>query len=226
MHVGLEEEGGWQKEKSRGCWGREKRIAEANEFFLWPSRILNDSAAGRSWGCTSEWYIFTCALNPPALIWQDQIVAADTKQAGDRDAARAYSVISDLGNVKGKVLEAEMIDLCYQVGCSSGLAQTLFWVLFTSPRWGTWRCVCQLLSSPWNSLTSSDRMHTCLVQPICVGSQSGSEHSMCLLGLWKWSEDFSSNKWTDFLPLLRIQKQLMLAKEHPSTQKPSLCQWC
>lgn len=84
-HVEREQEGGWQiEEESRGCWGREKRIAEADDFFLWPSRMLNGNAAGRSWGCTSEWYIFTCALNTCAFIWQDQIVAADTKQVGDK----------------------------------------------------------------------------------------------------------------------------------------------
>ncbi len=50
----------------RGCWGREARIAEADDFFLWPSRILNDSAAGRSWGCTlfRMIYLYMCSQLP------------------------------------------------------------------------------------------------------------------------------------------------------------------
>lgn len=59
---------------------------------------------------------------PPALIWQDRIAAAETRQAGDR----AYSVISDPEGVRGKLLEAEMIVLCFEVEFSSGLAQTPF----------------------------------------------------------------------------------------------------
>lgn len=157
---------------------------------------------------SSEWYCFTCALNSPALIWQDRREAAETREAGDI----AYLVISDLANVKCKLIGEEMIVLCCEMECSSALVQILFWMCFTSPHWGTWHYVCQLLSFPANLLTGSDRMCTCLAQPHRGWSQTGSEHSVCLRGLEKWLEDFSSNKWIDYLPLLLIQKQVMLAK--------------
>lgn len=174
---------------------------------------------------SSEWYIFKGPLNCPALISQGRIAAAETRQA-DRGAARAYSVLSDLENVKGK-LEAEMIVLCCEVERSSGLAQTPFWICLTPPCRGTRHCVCQLLSSPANLLTSSDRMRTCRVQPIRGWSQTGSEHSVCLPGLYKWLEDFSSNKWIDFLPSLLIQKTGHVGKWIAFDSKNiSLCQWC
>lgn len=85
-------------------------------------------------------------------------------KAGDT----VYLVISDLENVKCELIKQEMIALCCEIECSSSLVQALLWACFTSPHWGTRHHVCQLLSSPANLLTSSDRMCTCLVQsPLC-----------------------------------------------------------
>lgn len=85
-------------------------------------------------------------------------------RAGDT----VYLVISDLENVKCKLIKQEMIALCCEIECSSSIAQALLWTCFASPHWGTRHHVCQLLSSPANLLTSSDRMCTCLVQsPLC-----------------------------------------------------------
>lgn len=72
-----------------GCWGRQERIAEADAFFFWPSRILNDRAAGRRWGSALQ--NATCALDSSALIWEDRRAAAETRRAaGDS----CYSLFS------------------------------------------------------------------------------------------------------------------------------------
>lgn len=98
--------------------------------------------------------------------------AAKTRKAGDL----AYLVVSDLENVKCKLIEEEMVVLCCDTECSSTPVRTLFWISFTSWCSRPWHYICQLLSSPANLLTGSDRMCTCWVQPYCGWSQAGSEH--------------------------------------------------
>ena len=63
-------------EESKGCRGREERIAETYDFFLWPSTMLDDSAAGRSWGCgpcSSHWYLVSLHVPSTPLHWSAEI---------------------------------------------------------------------------------------------------------------------------------------------------------
>lgn len=66
---------------------------------------------------TSERYSFTCAFNSPALIWRDQ------ERQQELGKGRVYLAISDLENVKRKLIKPEVMLLCCEKDHSRSLVQ-------------------------------------------------------------------------------------------------------